>query len=83
MKLIFPFISAEMLADYAAKGIQSAVNNSGKEEAIAKWSSLAYTTSKITSDVTAWLKDGNLSEAETDEMKKQLEPLFEKVLDLI
>lgn len=83
-KLLFKLFapSADTLAQWAANGIQKAVNESEKQTTISKYATLADEVTAIQGKITAWLKDGKIDGKECDEIKAELTPLFQKVLDL-
>lgn len=73
----------ETLAEFAAKKIQAAINESGREDQIAKYGSLADAATEIQKFVTSILKDGKIDDLETDEIKRKLSPLFRKICEVI
>lgn len=75
--------SSKKLGKMAAEKIKSAVNQSGKEQLIAKYSGLvsnAVNTQKWLSDI---LLDGKIDDMEEDEIARRLAIIFDKVRDLI
>lgn len=81
LKLFMP--SADTLAKVAAEGIQKAVNNSGKEDVIAKYGTLADKAAETAKIFTDMAKDGRLDTAETEALQEMLKPVFAKVLEVI
>lgn len=83
-KLIKLFIpKPATLANYSAKTIQSAINGSGKEELIAKYSNLANKATDVQKYVTSILKDGKIDDIERDDIASKLEPLMKVILDML
>lgn len=80
-KMLMP--SPGNLAGIAAKKIQQAINDSGKEEEIAKYGSLADEATEIQKFVTSILKDGRIDDLEAAEIKEKLTPLFKKLCEII
>ena len=71
------------LANYAAKGIQEAINGSGKEELIAKYSNLANKATEVQKFVTSILLDGKIDDIEREDIAKKIEPLMKTLVDFI
>lgn len=83
-KLIKLFIpKPATLANYSAKTIQSAINGSGKEELIAKYSNLANKATDVQKYVTSILKDGKIDDIERDDIANRLEPLMKVILEML
>lgn len=81
LKLFIP--KPATLSNYAAKGIQEAINGSGKEELIAKYSNLANKATEVQKFVTSILLDGKIDDIERDDISKKLEPLMKVLIDFI
>jgi len=77
IKLLMP--SAETMAKAAAKAAADFVNGSGRQEAIAKYSTYADEFTKIQAKVTGWLRDGKVSEEEREELERAILPLARKL----
>lgn len=75
--------SAKTLSNIAAEKIVKAVNESDKKDVIAKYSQYAQEINEISIMLTNWGKNGVLDSKEQEEISKQLEPLFKKMIDLI
>ena len=71
------------LANYAAKGVQEAINGSGKEELIAKYSNLANKATEVQKFVTSILLDGKIDDIEREDISKKIEPLMKTLIDFI
>ena len=71
------------LANYAAKGVQEAINGSGKEELIAKYSNLANKATEVQKFVTSILLDGRIDDIEREDISKKIEPLMKTLIDFI
>lgn len=71
------------LANYAAKGVQEAINGSGKEELIAKYSNLANKATDVQKFVTSILLDGRIDDIERSDIAKKIEPLMKTLVDFI
>lgn len=80
-KMLMP--RPEKLAEIAARKIQAAVNESGREDQIAKYGSLADEAVEIQKFVTSIIKDGKIDDAETAEIRDRLIPLFGKLVEMI
>lgn len=81
LKLFIP--KSSTLANYAAKGIQEAINGSGKEELIAKYSNLASKATDVQKFVTSILNDGKIDDMEREDIAKKIEPLMKVLIDFI
>lgn len=79
LKLFMP--SPDSLAQACAKALKDAVNQSEKEAAIAKYSTLAKTVTEASDKVAGLLVDGKIDEAEADEVAAMLKPWIEKALE--
>ena len=83
-KLIKLFIpKPATLASYSAKTIQQAINGSGKEDLIAKYSNLASKATDVQKYVTSILKDGKIDDIERDDIANKLEPLMKVILEML
>lgn len=83
-KLIKWFIpSPKKLSSMAAEKIQSAVNQSGKEDLIAKYASMADSATEIQKWITELLVDGKIDDMEKSDIADKLQPLLQKVIDLV
>lgn len=71
------------LANYAAKGVQEAINGSGKEELIAKYSNLANKATEVQKFVTSILLDGRIDDIEREDIAKKIEPLMKTLIEFI
>ena len=81
LKLFIP--KSSTLASYAAKGIQEAINGSGKEELISKYSNLASKATEVQKFVTSILNDGKIDDMEREDIAKKIEPLMKTLVDFI
>ena len=67
----------------AAEKIQAAVNQSGKEDLIAKYASMADSATEVQKWITELLVDGKIDDIEKSEISDKLEPLLKKIVELI
>ena len=81
LKFFIP--SPKKLSDMAAEKIQTAVNQSGKEDLIAKYASMADSATEIQKWVTEMLVDGKIDDIEKSEISDKLEPLLQKIIEII
>lgn len=81
LKLFIP--SPKKLSNMAAEKIQTAVNQSGKEDLIAKYASMADSATEIQKWVTEMLVDGKIDDMEKSEISDKLEPLLQKIIEII
>lgn len=81
LKLFIP--KPEKLASLAAESLQKVVNESGKNEQIAKYGSIADKATEVQKWLTEMLKDGKLDSSETSDIAAKLEPLFQKLIEAI
>ena len=81
LKLFIPRPST--LANYSAKTIQQAINGSGKEQLIAKYSNLANKATDVQQYITSILKDGRIDDIEREDIANKLEPLMKVILDML
>ena len=83
-KLIKLFIpSSKKLSTMAAEKIQAAVNQSGKEDLIAKYASMADSATEVQKWITELLVDGKIDDMEKSDIAAKLEPLLKKMVELI
>lgn len=83
-KLIKWFMpSSKKLSNMAAEKIQAAINQSGKEDLIAKYASMADSATEIQKWVTELLVDGKIDDMEKSEISDKLEPLLKKIIDIV
>ena len=81
IKLFMP--SAEDITNMAVEAISKFINESGKEEAIAKYGTIADKFTKIQGKITAWLRDGKIDEDEKKELHGAILPLAQKLVEEI
>lgn len=81
VKLILP--NAETLSNYAADGIQKAINNADKEAQIAKYADLADKATDVQKFVTEILLDGKIDDIEKEDIAKKIEPVISKLIEII
>ena len=81
IKLFLP--SAEEIANMATDAVAKFINESGKEEAIAKYGTIADEFTKVQSKITAWLRDGKIDEDEKKELHGAILPLAQKLVEEI
>lgn len=81
-KLIIRWLcpTAEQLTKMAVETVARGINDSGKQELIAKYGLLADEFSKVQSKITGWLKDGKIDEQEQKELYDALLPLAERLV---
>ena len=72
--------AAEDIAKMAVDLTANFVNQSGKEDVIAKYGTYADDFTKIQAKITAWLRDGKIDDTEKAELKRALLPLAEKLV---
>lgn len=75
--------SPKKLSNMAAEKIQAAVNQSGKEDLIAKYASMADSATEIQKWITELLVDGKIDDIEKNDIADKLEPLLKKIVELI
>lgn len=78
IKMFMP--SAEDIANMATDAVAKFINESGREEAIAKYGTIADEFTKVQAKITSWLKDGKIDEQEKDELRRALIPLADKLV---
>ena len=81
IKMFMP--SAEDIANMATDAVAKFINESGREEAIAKYGTIADEFTKVQAKLTGWLKDGKIDEQEKAELKTLLLPLAQKLVEEI
>ena len=81
IKMFMP--SAEDITKMAVDAISKFINESGREEAIAKYGTIADEFTKIQGKVTGWLKDGKIDEQEKKELHGAILPLAQKLVEEI
>lgn len=79
LKLFMP--SPDALARTCAKALKEAVNQSDKEAAIARYSTLAKTVTEASDKVAGLLVDGKIDDAEEEDVAAVLKPWIEKALE--
>ena len=84
-KLLFNLLcpSAKSLAEYAANAFAELVNKSDKESAIAKYSTMSDKAVDAVKSMTVLLNDGKIDPQEKEAVKEKLQPMFEKMLEMI
>lgn len=78
IKMFMP--NAEDITNMATDAIAKFINESGREEAIAKYGTIADEFTKVQAKLTGWLKDGKIDEQEKSELKKVLLPIADKLV---
>ena len=78
IKMFMP--NAEEIANIATDAVAKFINESGREEAIAKYGTAADEFTKVQAKLTGWLKDGKIDEQEKDELRRALIPIAEKLV---
>ena len=81
IKMFMP--SAEDIANMATDAVAKFINESGREEAIAKYGTAADEFTKIQGKITAWLRDGKIDEDEKKELHGSILPLAQKLVEEI
>ena len=83
--IIKAIATPERLSGYAADGIQRGVNGTKDETAatVAKYATITNEMAEIAKNVSAMLTDGRIDNMERDTLQKMLEPMFEKVMELV
>ena len=81
IKMFMP--SADQIADMAVEVVAKFINESGKEEAIAKYGTIADEFTKVQAKLTGWLKDGKIDENEKKELHGAILPLAQKLTEEI
>ena len=78
IKLLLP--SAETVSKMVADTLAKSINESGKSEAIVKYTKYVADWDKIQSKIVGWLNDGKIDADEQAEIAKAIQPIVEKVL---
>lgn len=78
IKMFMP--NADQIADTAVEAVAKFINESGREEAIAKYGTIADEFTKVQAKLTGWLKDGKIDEQEKAGLKRVLLPIAEKLV---
>ena len=78
IKLLLP--SAETVSKMVADTLAKAINQSGKQDTITKYTKYVADWDKIQSKIVGWLNDGNIDADEQAEIAKAIQPIVEKVL---
>ena len=75
----------ERLSGYAADGIQRGINGTKEETAatIAKYATTANEMAELAKNISAMLTDGRIDNMERETLRKMLEPLFAKIMELV
>ena len=81
IKMFLP--SAEDITKMAVDAVSKFINESGKEDVIAKYGTAADEFTKIQGKVTAWLRDGKIDENEKKELYGAILPLAQKLVEEI
>lgn len=81
IKMFMP--SADDIAHMATEVVAKFINESGREEVIAKYGTIADDFTKIQGKVTAWLRDGKIDENEKKELSAAILPLAQKLIEEI
>ena len=81
IKMFMP--SADDIAHMATEVVAKFINESGREEVIAKYGTIADDFTKIQGKVTAWLRDGKIDENEKKELSGAILPLAQKLIEEI
>ena len=80
-KLFIP--SPNKLSTIAADKIADTINNSEKQDLIAKYASMALDLTNIQEFISNVLKDGKISDEEKKQIASKLEPLFTYLIEQI
>ena len=78
IELLLP--SAETVSKMVADTLAKAINQSGKQDAIVKYTKYVADWDKIQSKIVGWLNDGKINADEQAEIAKAIQPIVEKVL---
>ena len=81
IKLFLP--SSKKLATIASEQICNVVNSSNKEEQIQQIMKYADILTDIQAKICVLLKDGKLDESEKQQIANDLEPLIQKLIDML
>ena len=78
IKLLLP--SAETVSKMVADTLAKSINESGRQDAIVKYTKYVADWDKIQSKIVGWLNDGKINADEQAEIAKAIQPIVEKVL---
>lgn len=78
IKLLLP--SAETVSKMVADTLAKSINESGRQDAIVKYTKYVADWDKIQSKIVGWLNDGKIDADEQAEIAKAIQPIVEKVL---
>ena len=81
IKMFMP--SADDITNMAVEAVATFINESGREEAIAKYGTAADEFTKVQGKITAWLRDGKIDEDEKKELHGAILPLAQKLVEEI
>jgi hypothetical protein len=81
IKIFLP--SSDSLSQLCVDKISDKINNSQKNEVIAQYSSYINDVSKIVTQLSEHLNDGQLDKKEQEKIKELLKPIFEKLYELL
>lgn len=70
----------EDITKMAVETIAKGINESGKEDVIAKYGTYADNFTRVQAKVTAWLKDGKIDDNEKEELYRALLPIAERLV---
>lgn len=70
----------EDITKMAVETIAKGINESGKEEVIAKYGTYADNFTQVQVKVTGWLKDGKIDDNEKEELYRALLPIAERLV---
>lgn len=75
--------SPKKIATMAADKIQNIVNKSDKQNQIAKFAEISQKATEIQIKLNKWFEDGKLDDIETKEIAAEIEPMIERIYNLI
>ena len=82
LKLFLP--KPKSLANMAANSIAEFANkNQDKMSIAARYESYVKAAAAVQMQIAKWIADGKIDEIEKDEMAKAIEPLFDKLYELL
>lgn len=79
LKLLLP--SAETISKMVADTLAKSINESGRQDAIVKYTKYVADWDKIQSKIVGWLNDGKIDANEQAEIAKAMQPIVEKILE--
>lgn len=79
LKWLLP--DAKTISDMFAETAAKAINDSGKADKIALYTSYVEKWDKIQGIIINWLNDGKIDDEEKAQMSKAIEPIVQKILD--